>query len=169
MINNEATISGEIISDYMWEFKYYDEDFYSTKIYCRQNSVTLKILVSAKNNFIDKKIVGKYCCINGSIKLYNNEIVIEAEKIIISDETVALDVNCIKLYGYVYKCNIINNRHTLLDITINRNYDSIKCILPNKCNDYCVNDNVTLEGRIVFNNELNMQLISLQEITLGDS
>lgn len=169
--NNQVTIAGEIISEFMYSHEMYGEGFYMVDILVNRlnNSYDIiPIMVSERLTNIKENSIGKFIKVNGQFRSYNqwkegkNHLILSvfATEVCIKNELEGQKPNFIFLDGYickppVYRKTPLGRKITDILLAVNRPYrksDYIPCICWGRNARYIatfeVGSRIQLEGRI---------------------
>lgn len=171
IINNQAALAGEIITDFEYSHHVYGEGFYQAKIKVNRLSDvfdTIPIMVSDRLIDITTSYIGKYVEVRGQFRSYNrhednrNHLVLSlfVRELILIEELTGKKPNVIFLDGYickepVYRITPLGREITDVLLAVNRAYsksDYIPCICWGRNARYAsrleIGDRIQFRGRI---------------------
>ncbi len=170
--NNQVSLTGEIVSDFVYSHEVYGEGFYMTEIAVKRLSDfvdRIPVMVSERLININDNYTGMRVCVKGQFRSFNRHeenrstlvLSVFAREFEIVDETGdKQNNNHIFLDGYIckqpsYRKTPLGREVTDILVAVNRAYgksDYIPCICWGRCARFAstleTGDNVVLNGRI---------------------
>lgn len=170
--NNQVTIMGEIISDFVFSHEVFGEGFYMVDVSVRRLSNSediIPLMVSERLIDVSQNYIGEFVMVNGQFRSYNrhdelkNRLVLSVfvrEITFIEEEMDGAKTNTILLDGYicktpVYRKTPLGREIADLLLAVNRPYgksDYIPCICWGRNARYAstfeVGEHVQIIGRI---------------------
>lgn len=166
---NVVTISGEIISDFTFNYEKYGEGFYTAFISIERKSGVkdvLPIMVSERLADVKADWTGKYVKIDGQFRSYNkqsesgNRLILHVFAKEFVPDSFGYDKNSVFLDGFIckptsYRETPLGREITDMLVAVNRKYrksDYIPCVAWGRnarfAENIYVGDHVRIEGRI---------------------
>lgn len=167
--NNRATISGEIVSGFLFSHELFGERFYNFDLKSRRESGTVDIIpvmISERLVNVNEKHMGKRVLLKGQFRSYNHHVGVKNHLILFmfateyEEDDSERDCNKIMLNGFickqpVYRETPLGREVADIFLAVNRSYgksDYIPCICWGRnarfAEDLEVGTNIKIEGRM---------------------